>query len=454
VSVTTIAGDDGRPEAAAGRTGYGPGPAAGSQPARAPRRPGPAARARELWARAGWQHDFWFAWPEPDVVGFRGMRPARRKLGVLGRFLALGIALWDIAHSAPDGAVDLLWLLTGTTLGLLAFSGFLYSARRCRLGGALAAAGVLLTVVLLLPTVHGDTAGGVLLCLLGFLPVQRLPLIWGLGTGFASILSASLLWSVYLHGYTETALALKLLACIFRQDRETRAAGLRMVEQERATHAAEGESAALAERGRIAREIHDVLAHSLSAQLVHLEAARLMLDSGADHAQVRERVVAARRMAQDGLEETRHALSALRGDIVAVGEYLGQLAQDEGAHLVVEGTPRPVPAEAGQALRRTAQEALTNIRKHAPGARTRLTLRYLGPPALWRGEGARVAEDRGIQLEIRNGVPAGPRRYALADSGSGYGLLGMRERAELLGGTLEAGPQPDGGYLVRLHLPA
>ncbi|MFD4658378.1 sensor histidine kinase [Kitasatospora sp. NPDC058444] len=235
-----------------------------------------------------------------------------------------------------------------------------------------------------------------------------------------------------------------LVGYLLRLDIEARGTSRRLLAQERAARAAEAESAALAERARIAREIHDVLAHSLSAQLVHLEAARLMLDAGTDREQIRERVVAARRMAQDGLAETRQALSALRGELTPVGEFLVELTGRERAALTVTGTPRPVAAEAALAVRRTAQEAVTNVRKHAPGARCSVELRYLA--------GA-------VELEVRNtrpprGQSAGePSPEELAASGSGYGLLGMRERAELLGGTLLAGPQ-DGGWRVLLRVPA
>ncbi|MGW2376049.1 sensor histidine kinase [Kitasatospora sp. NPDC001683] len=240
-----------------------------------------------------------------------------------------------------------------------------------------------------------------------------------------------------------------LVGFLLRLDIEARGTARRLLVQERAVRAAEAESAALAERARIAREIHDVLAHSLSAQLVHLEAARLMLDAGTDREQVRERVVAARRMAQDGLAETRQALSALRGEFTPVGEFLVELTERERAPFTVTGTPRPLGAEAGLAVRRTAQEAVTNVRKHAPGARCSVELRYL---------------DDAVELEVRNarasrGQFAGEASCGesssreLADSGSGYGLLGMRERAELLGGTLLAGPE-DGGWRVLLRVPA
>ncbi|WBP91582.1 sensor histidine kinase [Kitasatospora cathayae] len=240
-----------------------------------------------------------------------------------------------------------------------------------------------------------------------------------------------------------------LVGFLLRLDIEARGTARRLLVQERAVRAAEAESAALAERARIAREIHDVLAHSLSAQLVHLEAARLMLDAGTDREQIRERVVAARRMAQDGLAETRQALSALRGEFTPVGEFLVELTERERAPFTVTGTPRPLGAEAGLAVRRTAQEAVTNVRKHAPGARCSVELRYL---------------DDAVELEVRNarasrGQFAGEASCGesssreLADSGSGYGLLGMRERAELLGGTLLAGPE-DGGWRVLLRVPA
>ncbi len=141
-------------------------------------------------------------------------------------------------------------------------------------------------------------------------------------------------------------------------------------------------------------------------------------------------------MAQDGLAETRAALSALRGEFVPAGEFLAALAEAQGARLRIEGAPRPLGAEAGVAVRRTAQEALTNIRKHAPGAETAVRLSYL---------------DGTVELEVRNGAAVGDDPV-LASSGSGYGLLGMRERAELLGGSLLAGPEA-GGFRVLLRLP-
>lgn len=164
---------------------------------------------------------------------------------------------------------------------------------------------------------------------------------------------------------------------MLRLDAEARGSAQRLLAQERAALAAEAESAALVERARIAREIHDVLAHSLSAQLVQLEAARLLIERDADRDQILERVVAARGMAREGLEETRQALSALRGELTPLEGYLTQLVDTvTGAEVTITGEHRPLPAEASQAVRRVAQEALTNVRKHAPGARVRVRLEY------------------------------------------------------------------------------
>jgi signal transduction histidine kinase len=232
-----------------------------------------------------------------------------------------------------------------------------------------------------------------------------------------------------------TGVGLALAGYTLRLDAEARGSAQRLLAQERAARAAEAESAALAERARIAREIHDVLAHSLSAQLVHLEAARLLIERGGERDQVLERVVAAREMARGGLAETRQALSALRGELTPLEEFLNQLVgTTDGAEITITGERRALPAEASQAVRRAAQEALTNARKHAPGAKVCLRLDY---------------NPHEVTLDVRD---SGGSPGELTGTGAGYGLLGMRERAELLGGSLEAGPGEE-GYVVTLKVP-
>jgi signal transduction histidine kinase len=196
------------------------------------------------------------------------------------------------------------------------------------------------------------------------------------------------------------------------------------------TRAAHAEAAAQAERGRVARELHDVLAHSLSALALHLEGARLMAKDR--DPELSESLERAHRLAVSGLSEARQAISALRGDDLPGLEDLADAF--EGATLTVTGTPREPSSEAKLALYRTAQEALTNVRRHSRAPeRVDLHLDY--------------ASD-GTTLTVADHGEAAPTA-----NGSGYGLTGMRERAELLGGRLDAGPTDD-GFRVRLWLPA
>jgi len=217
-------------------------------------------------------------------------------------------------------------------------------------------------------------------------------------------------------------------------------AGIRAGLTREAARVTEQQNLVLAERSRIAREIHDILAHSLSAQLVHLEGARLLMVSGRMD-EALDRVERARGLARSGLEETRRALATLRGDIPPVDVVLSELADeyrllaDAACEVTVTGEPLDLPAKAGLAVIRTAQEALTNARKHALGAKVTIALRYTSG---W------------CELEVTDsgGRQPGP----LAASGGGYGLVGMRERAELIGGTLEAGPAGE-GFNVLLRVP-
>ncbi|WP_440105270.1 histidine kinase [Streptosporangium sp. H16] len=213
--------------------------------------------------------------------------------------------------------------------------------------------------------------------------------------------------------------------------------------REHATVLAEARAgeAVLAERARLAREVHDILAHSQSAQIVHLEGARLLLEQGGDPAAALDRVNRAVRLARAGLEETRRALDALRGQELPLAERLERLAVEfrsvTGAPCAVSVTGDLGSLEAGArlAVARTAQEALTNARKHAPGAAVSVALRRAGA---W------------CELEVRDtGGPPGPP----ASREGGYGLVGMRERAELIGGSLAARPGAE-GFEVLLRVPA
>ncbi len=207
-------------------------------------------------------------------------------------------------------------------------------------------------------------------------------------------------------------------------------------------------AAALAERNRIGREVHDVLAHSLGALSVQLDAADALLEGGNEPDKARELIRQARRLAVQGLEETREAVHALRDDPVALAEQLSSLATHDGADLTVTGTPRALGADAGLALYRAAQEALTNARKHAPGAPVSVRLDF---------------EPRSTVLMVTNGpssdagLNGGPATHDVAGqlktAGGGFGLRGMRERIELLGGHVVAEPSAL-GWRVEVAVPA
>ena len=185
---------------------------------------------------------------------------------------------------------------------------------------------------------------------------------------------------------------------------------------------------ALAERARIARDIHDVLAHSLSGVNMQLEVADALLDAGrADEA--RAAVGKAQSLVREGLVETRRAVQTLRQDALPLVPTLAALV-DENAHFRVEGTAFDLDTPQAQFLVRCAQEALTNARTHAPGSAVDVELRF--------GTGE-------VELCVRNGPASSPPTRV---ESTGMGLVGMRERAALVGGAVAAGPDGQ-GWTVR-----
>ena len=216
---------------------------------------------------------------------------------------------------------------------------------------------------------------------------------------------------------------------------------------------AEAAAAAVAERNRIAGELHDVLAHSLSGLAIQLQGARKLAEREPVSAGLRAAIDRSAELAREGLADARQAVGALRGDRLPTQDQLGALVEDfrrdtgADAALRIEGTPRPLPAEAGLALFRGAQEALTNIARYAAGAAVIITVRYQPDRTLL------TVEDHAHQL-VTGASPAAQRRPpVLAGAGGGQGLASMRERAQRAGGAARAGPAAD-GWLVELEVPA
>ncbi|MVO89738.1 sensor histidine kinase [Streptomyces sp. p1417] len=376
----------------------------------------------------------WVDWPSREALAGDRATRIRRLITWFVRGALLGLLVWTTLFrgGAPGWSVALGLVVIAVCAAAVVV--YFRVTLEQRLWLSLGALGIVLGAGLLARGTGFDIPAEVMWCAGAILALERLPLraavvVTALALGaFAAVnedpwpTTAAVTAGLALAGYA------------LRLDAEARGNAQRLLDQERAARSAEAESAALDERARIAREIHDVLAHSLSAQLVHLEAARLLIERGGDREQILGRVVAARSMASEGLAETRQALSALRGEMTPVEDFLRELVASDGASVAVAGERRPLTAEASQTVRRVAQEALTNVRKHAKGAKVTVCLAY--------GEGE-------VTLDVRD---SGGAPSEITASGAGYGLLGMRERAELLGGSLEAGPGEE-GFVVRLKVP-
>ena len=231
-----------------------------------------------------------------------------------------------------------------------------------------------------------------------------------------------------------------LLALFARRYREANDRAQRLIAELNETRAAQAEAAALAERQRLAREMHDVLAHSLSGLVLNLEGARLLVER-AGEAEATNAIGRAQRLAKTGLEEARRAIGMLRGDALPGPERLPDLVADFEADTGIactfraEGDERELSADGRLTLYRVAQEALTNIRKHASPRHVEVRLAY---------------QPTGTELTVEDHASNGDRPPP--GDATGYGLTGMRERAELLGGRLTAGPIAD-GYRVALWIP-
>ncbi|MFD4572945.1 sensor histidine kinase [Streptomyces sp. NPDC058417] len=216
---------------------------------------------------------------------------------------------------------------------------------------------------------------------------------------------------------------------------------------------AQAKVAVAAERARIARELHDVVAHNVSVMVVQADGAAYVLDAAPDQAKKALETISS--TGRQALAEMRRLLGVLRtGEHQEGGEYVPQpdveqiedlVQQCRGSGLPVdfriEGTPRPLPSGVELTAYRIVQEALTNTRKHGgPNAGASVRLVYFDD-----GLGLLVEDDG-------KGAPHELYEEGGAD-GAGHGLIGMRERVGMVGGTLDAGPRPGGGFRISALLP-
>ena len=217
----------------------------------------------------------------------------------------------------------------------------------------------------------------------------------------------------------------------------------RLLHDLRAAQAELATKAAAEERNRIARELHDVIAHSMTVAMLHVTGARMAIEH--EPAEAARALAEAERLGRESLAEIRRAVGILKdggeGDggraapLPSAGDLRKLVAEHCSAGAMVElrvdGDLARVPGAVGLALYRIVQESLTNAARHAPGYPTTVSVA--------------AAPERIGAVVVSHG-PAKP------DAGGGHGLIGMRERAELLGGTLDAGPCPE-GWIVGTSIP-
>ncbi|MGW4703043.1 sensor histidine kinase [Streptomyces sp. NPDC004285] len=239
--------------------------------------------------------------------------------------------------------------------------------------------------------------------------------------------------------------------------RASRVSRTRLVEQEELTAEERARRALLEERGRIARELHDVVAHHMSVISIQAQVAPHLVENPSP--ELRENLAGIRRNAVDALTELRRVLGVLRGDGAAgdaeagvrhapqptldrLGELLANV-RATGLDVTAEtvGAPRPLSPGTELSAYRIVQEALSNAMRHAPGGRAAVATHYHAD---------------GLTVRITNTAATRPVGSLRPGGGRepGHGLLGMRERTAMLGGELTAGPTPDGGWDVTATLPA
>ncbi|MDX3006665.1 histidine kinase [Kribbella solani] len=357
--------------------------------------------------------------------------------GWVGRVLTTGVAIAVLATARPDPASHWVWLVLGAGLVVFIIGTLLMTSRPYT-------AFVLLTVVAVANgLISGvDSSNSLVLVLVSITDIAVLqfprhgnrPIITaGVCVTAAYVVSAwwfdksdswfftQLLWTAVLIAFGLNRRQYEV------QARQTE----QLLEQTRLAQSEHARAATLEERGRIARDLHDVLAHSLGALSVQLEVAEALLEERGDTAGALDRVRRSRRLAVQGLTEARNAVAALRADAVpelpqAIAALAEQHEKDHGTavHFTNTGVVKQPDSGATVALLNAAREALTNAAKHAPGQ----------PVAV---------ELDGVRLSVRNKGPT---------NGEGFGLAGMRERLALIGGTLTAGPDGD-DWLVVAEVP-
>ncbi len=372
----------------------------------------------------------------------------RRSLRPLGWAVILVVVLGSAnSHPAPG----LHGKALAVTLALFVFAGTLLIAihdnfpeRSLRLQAAVIAAMGGAGVALAGLQLKGAT--GMAAAVAVFTAINRLPFRAGVALGGAITLALGIVTAIA--GSSSAAVAAEILVTVLlgvvaqflKRSRESQDQTEILLAQLEDARDEQTRAAAIAERSRIAGELHDVLAHSLSGAAIQLQGARKLAEHEHAAAPVGEAIDRASQLVRAGLANARQAVGALRGDPLPTIDQLPALIDSYRADmnldvvLQVEGESRTLPADPSLALYRGAQEALTNVARYAPSAHTTVAVCY---------------EPDHTRLSVTNGASAAPPRRGM---GGGRGLEGLRERIERAGGTLSAGPTAE-GWRVEIEVP-
>jgi signal transduction histidine kinase len=398
---------------------------------------GSAVAERDAWDRLGWLWHGLFtatlAMPtliavvDPDLT-------ARTKITVVGLAALLLLAHWLVVARHPEW-----WEKRIRVLGL-------YWILPC-------------VLVSLLATQHNSFT----ITLYGLYPLMIMTLGWW---GMVPLVGLTALMGIALGGWGSgqaylvnllasaglSALIAAFISAISRQSEQRRTALAELAATRAELAEASRQSGVLAERERLARELHDTVAQGFISVVTQLESAEQSLESGdpAGVTQARAGVLKARQTARESLDELRRSVRALRPDLLesaslpqALAELVQRWSADTGvaAELRSTGDPTPLHPDAELALLRSAQEALSNVGRHARASRVVVTLSYLGDVV------SLDVDDDGVGFAA-DGTTAGLR----ADGG--FGLIGMRERLTAAGGDLAVESTPGHGTTIAASVPA
>ena len=365
--------------------------------------------------------------------------------GLSGTRLGITLSLAGICLLLGLNAVDV-WPLSRPWLRIVfpaatGVCGLVLEALQPMSASTMPTSGSVFIAVMLLPTLVGAAIASTL-------TVALMAVVWSVPNGSAQVAAAELVFCVVL-GVTAFSL---------RQAGESQSRAEILLAQLADAREAEAKAVAVAERTRIARELHDVLAQSLSGLAIQLEAARRMARREEVGEQLQAVLDRSGGLVKEGLDDARRAVGALRGSPTPVLDRLPELVErfqtdhHVKVRLSVEGTPRDLPSDVGLALYRGAQEALTNVSRYARGSQSTVTLWYRAATVVL------TVTDSGENRDAAAGATAGATVGATDErsgppQGSGMGLIGMRERLAQVGGTAVAGPA-EGGWTVRMEVAA